>query len=89
VSGKKPQNYTPYQEKIIKRYYQNFDGIAVQRLSELVGEIYLAEGKKGEKLWVKVGELLPKLGIGAARIEHILQTKDPNLLASLVSELTK
>ena len=61
----------------------------MQRLSELVGEIYLAEGKKGEKLWVKVGELLPKLGVAPARIEHILEAKDPNVLASLVSELTK
>lgn len=38
-------DYTPYQQKIIKRYYDNQDSIQLQRLSELVGELYLAEGK--------------------------------------------
>ena len=44
-------DYTPYQQKIIKRYYDNQDTIQRQRLAELVGELYLAEGKKRKKLW--------------------------------------
>src|SRR5437660_399277 len=44
-------DYTPYQQKIIKRYYNNQDTIQRQRLAELVGELYLAEGKKRERAW--------------------------------------
>ena len=34
-----------YQERIIKNYYQNIEGISLQRLSEHVTELYLEEGK--------------------------------------------
>ena len=45
-------DFSPYQKKIIDRYYQNFDAIKHQQLSELASEIYLAEGeKKKDRLW--------------------------------------
>jgi hypothetical protein len=37
-------DYTPYQQKIIKRYYGNQDTLQRQRLAELVTELYLSEG---------------------------------------------
>ena len=40
------QDYSAHQQKIIKRYYENIDQIALQRLAELVGDLYLATGKK-------------------------------------------
>ena len=40
------QDFTPHQQKIIKRYYDNQGAIHHQRLAELVSELYLAEGKK-------------------------------------------
>ena len=47
MSDQKPKrNYTAHQQKIIKRYYQHIDAISLQRLAELVGELYLCEGKK-------------------------------------------
>ncbi len=39
-------DHTPYQRKIIERYYKNFDAIKCQRLAELATDLYLAEGKK-------------------------------------------
>jgi hypothetical protein len=80
-------DYTPHQQKIIKRYYQNFDAIKYQRLGELVTELYLAEGKKSERLWKQVSETLGSLGFPAARIEHLLEKKDPALLAGVLKEL--
>jgi hypothetical protein len=80
-------DYSPYQRKIIKRYYNNFDAIQYQRLSELVTELYLAEGKKRERLWTQVAESLAKLEFPAARIEHLLQKRDPALLAGILKEL--
>ena len=43
---------TPYQENIIKRYYENKPEIMLQKLSELATELYLAETpKKRAQLW--------------------------------------
>ena len=68
---------SPYQQKIIKRYYNNYDSIQSQRLAELVTEIYLAEGKKLDRLWARVGEMLTKLEFPASRIEHLLDETRP------------
>jgi len=81
------QNFTPHQQKIIKRYYENIDQISLQRLSEIVGDLYLSEGKKREKLWQSAVGCMEKLGVPAARIEHLLKEKKPELLANLVQEI--
>jgi hypothetical protein len=80
-------DHSPYQQKIIKRYYQNFSSLQVQRLGELVTELYLSEGKKTERLWKQVGESLTKLEFPASRVEHLLQKRDPSLLAGVLKEL--
>jgi hypothetical protein len=80
-------DFSPHQKKIIKRYYDNFDSIKFQRLSELVTELYLAEGKKRDRLWTQVAEALTKLEFPATRIEHLLQKRDPALLAVVLKEL--
>lgn len=81
------EDYTRYQQGIIKRYYAHHDTIQLQKLAELVGELYLAEGKKQDKLWKTIGEVLGKLEVPASRIEHILTQKKPELVANLVKEL--
>lgn len=79
-------DHSPYQKKIIRRYYQNFDAIKYQRLSELVTELYLAEGKKSERLWKQVGEVLRQLGLAEARVEHLLSKREVSLLPSVLKE---
>lgn len=81
------RNYTPYQQKLIRRYYEHAPGLQQQRLAELVGELYLAEGKKKAQLWKRVAELLPKLGVHANRVDQLLRDRRPELLAELVKEL--
>ena len=85
--SKPPRNYTPHQQKIIRRYYDNLGTIKAERLAELVGELYLAEGKKKAKLWTQTGEVMLKLGLPAARVEHLLKQQKPELIAQLVKEL--
>jgi hypothetical protein len=80
-------DYTPYQQKIIKRYYRHFDAIQSQRLAELVTELYLSEGKKRERLWTQVADTLRRLEFPASRIEHLMQKRDPALLAGILKEL--
>ena len=80
-------DYSPYQQKIIKRYYQNIDAIKTQRLSELATELYLAEGKKRERLWAQVEQALRTLELPESRIAHLMQKRDPALLVGVIEEL--
>jgi hypothetical protein len=76
-----------YQDRIIKRYYENRDDIMLQRLGELVTDLYLAEGKSRAKLWERIAAALEKLKIPAQRIEHLIATDNPSLVAKLLEEL--
>ncbi len=83
------KDYTPYQEKIIQRYYGNLDTIQLQRLSEMVSELFLAEGKKKDRLWQSAASAMQKLGVPQSRIDHVLKMKKPALLAEVVKELSR
>jgi hypothetical protein len=80
-------DFTPYQQKIIKRYYDNQDTLQRQRLAELVSELYLAEGKKKQKAWAAAATAMQKLGVPQSRIDHLLKQGDPALVAQVVKEL--
>ena len=80
-------DHTPHQRKIIDRYYRNFDQIKFQRLSELVGDLWLSEVNKRHRLWITVESTLKALEIPDSRIEHIMAKKDPALLTAILKEL--
>lgn len=81
------KQYSKYQQKIIKNYYDNREASGLQRLQELVTELYLAEGKKREKQWEYIEKALEKTGMKPERIAHLRQKDDPALLAKVVEEL--
>ena len=81
------QDFTRHQQGIIKRYYQNIDGISLQKLSELVTELYLAEGKKREKLWKTAISAMQKLEVPQTRIDLLVAKNSPEALAALVREI--
>jgi len=78
---------TKYQQNIIKRYYENQDAILTQRLGEQITELYLAEGKARAKVWKRVVGTLEKLKIPKTRIDHLVKTDNPSLVAKLLEEL--
>ncbi len=80
---------TRYQEKVIKNYYRNREEIAVQRLQELVTELYLTEGKAREKHWKNMVTHLEALGVKPAQIEHLAKKDNPELVANFVMGLIK
>lgn len=82
-------DYSPYQQKIIKRYYNNFDSIQAQRLAELVTELFLAEGKKRDRLWGQAAESLGKLKFPQSRIDYLMLKRDPSMLAGILQEINK
>ncbi|MGH7226762.1 MAG: hypothetical protein ACRELF_26395 [Gemmataceae bacterium] len=79
--------FTPYQQKVIKRYYDNQEVLQLQRLAEMVSELYLTAGKKRSGVWTRMVAAMQKLGVPAARIEHLRQQDKAELVAELVKEL--
>ncbi len=77
-----------HQQKIIKNYYDNRESIALQRLQELVTELYLADAaKKRERLWKTVATHLEKLGVKPEQITHLVSQDNPELLAKHLTRL--
>jgi hypothetical protein len=81
-------DFSKHQQGIIKRFYANIDKIQVQKLSELVTELYLASEKKREKLWKTAASAMERVGVPKQRIDHIVGSNKPELLAALVQELS-
>ena len=76
------KEYTAYQADVIGRYYGNLDNIMLQKLGELVSELYLADSDtKKEKLWQRVNKALINLDIKPGLIKHIMEKKDVEILA--------
>ncbi|MFZ0033484.1 MAG: hypothetical protein WAK60_00670 [Sedimentisphaerales bacterium] len=76
------REYSSYQRDVISRYYGNLDTIMLNKLQELVSQLYLANSKpKQEKLWERVHKAMLKLKIRPAIIEHIMNKKDVVVLA--------
>ncbi|TWT46479.1 hypothetical protein [Botrimarina hoheduenensis] len=74
-------------QRKIRDFYDNREAVGLQRLQELVTELYLAEGKKREKTWGMIEAALKKTGMKEDRIAHLRQQDDPQLLAKVVAEL--
>lgn len=89
VRERKPMGmdeFSRHQQGIIKRFYDNRETIALQKLGELVTELYLAEGKERAKLWKQAEQALKGLKIPAERIQHIISQDSPELLAQIISQ---
>ena len=76
-----------YQNSVIRNYYNNRENIALQRVQELVTELYLAEGKKRQRHWKSLETHLLKLDVKQETIDHLISQDDPQLAAKLVQKL--
>jgi hypothetical protein len=84
-----PREYSNYQKRIIKRFYDNREDIDSRRLSEITSDLYLAEGKKKDRLWKQAAEIMERLNVPKSRVEHVLKTANPAILAEVVNDLQK
>ena len=80
-------DYSKFQQKVIKRYYDNQEDILLQKLGERVTELFLAEGKARQTQWKHIVSALEKLKVPKTRIEHLQKKDDPALVAKLLEEL--
>jgi hypothetical protein len=76
-----------YQQRVVKNYYQNREGIALQRVQELVTDLYLAEGKARDQHWRNLATHLEALGVKKKQIDHLVAQDSPELVANLVNKL--
>jgi hypothetical protein len=84
------KDYSAYQQKVISRYYQNIDQVALQRLQELVTELYLADtDKKRDRLWGQVQKAMENIKVQPTIAQHILQTRDVKILAKNLQDWLK
>lgn len=82
------RDYTPYQKKVISRFYENRDQLDDQKLGELVTNLYLATtDKKKTKLWETAKEIMVRMNLPESRIKHVIDSGDPAVLAAVVQEL--
>lgn len=78
------QNRTAYQEKIIKRYYENREAISSQRLGELATDLFLSEGKKRQTLWKRAAAAMKNLGVPQEKIDVIVASDNPEEMLKIV-----
>lgn len=81
------RDYSRYQQKVIKRFYDNREQIDDQKLSELVTNLYLASDKQKPKLWQRAREIMERMEIPQSRIDHVVASEDAAVLARVVEEL--
>jgi len=71
-----------YQKAVISRYYENLDTIMLQKLGELVTELYLADtDAKKNRLWQRAHKAMLKLKVPQAVLDHIMEKRNVEILA--------
>ena len=80
------ENYSRYQQSVIRNYYNNKDNVSLQRAQELLTDLYLSEGKKREKVWDSLFMHLERIGVPADQIKHLKEAKNPELVAQLIQK---
>jgi hypothetical protein len=78
----KQPNLTPYQRKIVDRYYEHQDSIYATKLSELVGSLALATtDKQRDTLWKRAADYLAKCKAHPSSIDAIITPRNLERLA--------
>ena len=82
------REYSNYQKKIIRNFYENRETLALQQLGDVVSEIYLTEpGSKRRRLWDRAIAHLTTLGVKESTWRPIADADSPQKLAKLLTEL--
>jgi len=71
-----------YQKAVISCYYDNLETIMLQKLGELVTELYLADTvARQNQLWQRAHKAMVKLKVPPAIIDHIMEKRSVEILA--------
>ncbi len=83
------RDLTPHQKGIVKRYYENRDTIAVNKLAETVSNLYLETNqRKIDTAWRNALKHMKAAGVHDHQASTIVEDRDLGALAKIVQELT-
>ena len=82
------RDYTPHQQGIIKRFYEHRDTLALQRLGEIVSDLYVETSEaKIARAWTAAHKQMLAAGVHAHEADTILKERDLGALARLISRI--
>lgn len=85
---RKDVQYSKYQKGVIKSFYDNNETIKIQKLSEMVTNMYLETSeKKLENAWKKVEKFLQDLQVSKYHIETIMNERSLEKLSKKIGTL--
>ena len=88
MEQKNEKGYTQYQKKVIKNFYDNKDLRLVQKLGELVSNLYIETNeKKKETGWKKIKKMLTDLKVHPGEVEYLTKDKDLLLISKKLDEV--
>lgn len=81
------QYLSPHQKGIVKRYYEHKDTLAVQKLGEIVSELYLCtDPKKADCLWQRAHKALIGADANRVFVDKLMKDRDVKRLAAYLGE---
>ncbi|GJQ23060.1 MAG: hypothetical protein HRU72_09070 [Planctomycetia bacterium] len=82
------KGYTEYQKKVIRNFYENKDLRLIQKLGELVSDMYLETNeKKRESGWKKIKKMLLDLRVHPNEIEFLTKDKNLTVISKKLAEM--
>ena len=88
MEQKEEKGYTPYQQKVIRRFYENKDLRLIQKLGELVSNLYIETNeKKRESGWKRINEILIDLKVHPHEVEFLTKDKNLTVISKKLAEM--
>mgnify|MGYP001575371533 FL=1 len=88
MEQKEEKGYTPYQQKVIRRFYENKDLRLIQKLGELVSNLYVETSeKKRESGWKRIKEILIDLKVHPHEVEFLTKDKNLTVISKKLAEM--
>ena len=87
----KEQHLSRHQQNIVKDYYENLDTAMLQKLGEIVSDLYVSadEPAKVARLWERARKALQQLKVEPSRVSSIVTGRKVEELALFVGDLSK
>ena len=85
----KGQHLSQHQRNIVKNYYENLDTLMLQKLGEIVSDLYMSDddAAKQARLWESARKALQKLKAEPGRVSSIITRRNVEELALFVGDL--
>ena len=88
MDQKGEKGYTEYQKKVIRNFYENKDLRLIQKLGELVSDLYLETSeKKRESGWNKIKKMLIDLKVHPNEVEYLTKDKNLTVISKKLAEI--